>query len=217
MVTKQQRRLLLVSELVTNGRPNLAWLYLFLDASGVQIGTTLLAPHYREIHVLTGSKATAAGFVSRLAALCKKPGTKAVDVILQLHGSETRLWFHGSNQSIKVAELAAQVAAKNLGHRLRLFYSLACVAAAHAPLWVEAGFATASGARGTNCNSATDYPGQLTAWAAGMKYGACVKVGNAQPGRGIADAAGTEMGFSDADSFKVIAGNKNLTITSPAD
>ena len=210
-VSKSQRRLLIISELPTFGRNDLKWLYQFLDASGVAIGLSMLGPHYKEVKVLKGNNATKSKFIGALKTLCTKPGTKAVDVIIQLHGAKDKLWFRDGKVSL--SRLASDIAAKKLKHRLRLLYSLACYGYSHTDDWLDAGFRTASGARKVNCNSATDYPAQLLHWAAGKSYGYCVKKGNSQPGRSIADGAAKTIGFSDADSRKQIRGKTGLKIS----
>ncbi|HMS18017.1 MAG TPA: hypothetical protein PKA37_14330 [Planctomycetota bacterium] len=216
MVTKNQRRLLVISELVTNGRPEYAPLYSFLDQNGTKLAKSMLSDHYAEIKVLTGAQVTPVNCVKKLEALCKKPGTKAVDMIIQVHGSWVSLWFYGNHHKT-IVSFCGMIAARNLRKKLRLCYSLACYGADHNHSWLKAGFTTASGARGVNCNSATDFPAQLFAWGHGEKYDDCVKSGNSEPGLSIADFAGNKMGFGSADSYKLIQGNELLTISSEAD
>ena len=192
------------------GRRNLKWLYSFLDASGVAVGISTLAPFYKEVRALTGANATKEKFVSTLCSMSRKPGTKAVDVIVNLHGAKDRLWFRDG--SVKTDKLADEIRAENLKNRLRLVYSVACYGYSHTDDWIKAGFRTASGARRVNASSATDYPAQLISWVGGKAYRDCVKAGNSQPGRGIADQAAKVMGFSDADSYKRIRGNGDLKI-----
>ena len=106
-VKRNERRVLIVSELPTFGKKNLKWLYSFLDASGVAIGVSTLAPFYKEVRALTGAKATKAKFVSTLCSMSRKPGTKAVDVIVNLHGAKDRLWFRDG--SVKTEKLAEEI------------------------------------------------------------------------------------------------------------
>ena len=210
-VTKSERRLLIVSELPTFGRANLKWLYSFLDVSGIALGVATLGPHYAEVKTLSGTDATKSKFISTLCSLCRKSGTKAVDVIVQLHGASGKLWFQDG--SIETARLADEIEAEDLRSRLRLLYSLACYGYTHTSDWIRAGFRTASGARKVNASSATDYPAQLLYWVAGKTYKDCVAAGNAQPGLGIADRAAKAMKFTDADSYKLIQGEGNLRIS----
>ncbi len=216
--SKNQRRLLIISELQTSGRTDLKWLYQFLDASGPTLGLNYLQGMYKEVTVLTGKKATKSNFINTLCSLSEKPGTKAVDVILQLHGGENELTFYDGDKGdkVKTNELAMQIKSKQLNNKLRLLYSMACHGYKHTDDFIDAGFRTVSGACGVNANSATDYPAQLAAWASGKQYTDCVTLGNAEPGRSIADNIAKTMGFSKANSFKKIRGYKKLTINSNA-
>ena len=213
-ISKDQRRLLIVSNLTDFGRSNLRWLYKFIDTGSVSLAQAILGHFYKQVSVLEGEKATANAFVHRLTRMAKAPGAKAVDVLLHLHGGQGQLWF--AEGAVTTSSLAARIRKKNIDHRLRLLYSTACYGATHAQDFVDAGFSTASGAQQTNANAAHDYPIQLGTWALNRPYRAVVRAGNRKMFRDLYDGTAKVMGFTDVNSYKIIRGDKDITIRSNA-
>jgi hypothetical protein len=137
---------------------------------------------------------------------------RAIDVIVNLHGAKNQLFFEDGG--VSTASLKNDFLALNLGHKLRLLYSTACYGRSHADDFVGSGFNAASGAVGVNANSATEYPTVLTMWAASAKFRDALAEGENILTRKAADDLAKMMGFSDANSDKVIYGNGTITIDS---
>lgn len=210
-ITKSNRALLVVCNTVDGGSPKLNWLYQFLDASGLGLAEQILVPHYGTYKKLTGSQATRSAFIDTIQALGMRSSIKAIDVILILHGNkESLLFFDGV---MGTSTLRQQIAALNLGHKLRMLYSTACYGATHADDFVNVGFDVACGAVGVNANSAFEYPTVLTMWATGSKFRDAIAVGENILTRAPADELAKRMGFPDANSDKVVVGNGAVTIS----
>jgi hypothetical protein len=191
------------------------WLYRWLDDNAITIGKAIVAPHYRTVSLLKGNAVTRDAFVTRVRVLAKGVGTQALDVFLNLHGERDALRF--ADGRAKLNDLGDELAALDLGHRLRLLYSTCCWGARHAPHFVAAGFKTASGARGINANGPYDLPVQLTRWTSGATYAAAVRSANHAGMMEIHDRLARLAGFKNVDSFKEVHGTKSLRITSRAD
>jgi hypothetical protein len=213
-VTREQRRLLIVSDVSVDVK-KWKWLYRWLDDNCIRLGKQMARRRYRSVSTLKAGEVSREALVTRMRYLSKTVGTQALDVFLNMHGRRDALKF--VDGWIKVESVAEELAELNLGHRFRLLYSMACYGADHAPLWVEAGFKTASGAVGVNANGTYDYPVQIAKWRDGRTYESAVRAGNNGFMRTIHDEAAELAGFDDVDSEKVIVGVKSLTITSPAD
>ena len=213
-VVKSQRELLLVINLVDQGQDKWRWLYQWLDANAEAYTLATLTQFYNRISVLKGPAATCQVFIQELTEMASQPHVKALDVFLHLHGGKRKLWFEDG--VIGTDTLRDQIKVKSLGHRLRLLYSVACYGETHAQDFVDAGFRTASGARGVNANSTHDYPTQLALWSSGSYYKTAVQQGNNPPLRLMHDNAARLAGFPDADSEKFIRGKMYTRITSEA-
>lgn len=213
-VERQNRKLLVVSNLTTFGDPKLAWLYQFLDLSSVSLAQTAMLPHYERIYALVGSNATASKFVSNAGAISRAADTRALDVFVHLHGSPGTLWFAGGAKS--TASLRNELKAQNLKDRLRLLYSTACYGATHAQHFVEAGFNAASGAQGVNANSPYEYPTIMARLGLGDTFATAIAAGNNQGFREFHDNLARMQGFNDVNSFKIIKGSGSVRLSSSA-
>jgi hypothetical protein len=211
-VNKNSRGLLVVNSLVTQGSQNWQWLYQFIEASGLTLADTILAPHYGTYKKLSNAQATKTAFVSTIQALGAVPSLQTIDVILNLHGAPNALYFVDGRMSLD--SLRNTLAALNLKHKLRLLYSTASYGRSHADDFVAAGFTSANGAIGVNANSATEYPSVLTLWAAGIQFKDAIAAGENIVTRAPADATAKLMGFHEANSDKVIYGDSTITINS---
>jgi hypothetical protein len=214
-VSKEERALLVVTNLATGGVLNFQKLYEWFDTNAIKVAKGLLEPKYRLVETLTDADVTSANFIDRLKSLAADPQTKAVDVILVLHALPDILVFDDGR--IPIEDLRDQIKAEGLKHRLRLLYSTACFGASHAPHFVEAGFRVASGAIGSNTNGPYDYPTQLYNWGKGETYRLAVSRGSNWIFMAIHDEIAEALGFDDVDSTKEIAGRVLTRITSPAD
>ena len=213
-VKRKQRVLLVVANLTTHGREDLAWVYKWLDANSLNVATFLLGALYRRVYTLTGDEVTVDNFVGQLERLAANPKTKAIDVLINLHGWKGKLWF--VEGPIKVKRLADLIAEVHVEHKLRLLYSTACYGASHALDFVRAGFRVASGAVGVNANGAHDYPTQLLYWAMGATYKSALAAGNNKLITSVYDKLARKFDFEDVNSKKIAVGRKKTKITSNA-
>jgi hypothetical protein len=209
-ISKNERALLVVSNMVTYGRKDLKWLYQFIEFSGAALADMILRPRYQTYCKLVGAAATKSAFVEAIAALGAEDCVKAIDVILMLHGFEGVLCFaDGESDSVV---LAHEISSLNLKNKLRMLYSTTCYGKSHAVDFVAAGFQTACGSIATNANAATEYPTVLTMWAAGSTIKNAVAAGDLLLTRQPQDLSAKAMGFDDANSTKEIIGDGNITI-----
>jgi hypothetical protein len=111
-ITKSQRVLLIVNELVTNAE-KFKNLYAFIESSGVAVPKKLLGSQYRSISVLRGSSVTPEGVARRLGQLARTPGVKAVDLFFQLHGVLKRVKYLGDGD----ADVTCSVEPRRTDHR----------------------------------------------------------------------------------------------------
>lgn len=158
--------------------------------------------------------ATYQAFLDQIQNVASQSHVESLDVILHLHGGVRKLWF--ADGSVGTKKIRDDIKGKNLRNRLRLLYSVACYGETHAQDFVDAGFRTASGARGVNANSTHDYPTQLAVWSSNSYYKTAVSQGNFLPLRQMHDATARAFGFPDANSEKFIKGKKYTRITSAA-
>lgn len=208
-VTRDERALVVITHLAGSGPGDWAWLYRFLDAAGVLLAERIMGPVYRRLTTLTGDQATKQGFLDALSTLGTDGSIRAIDVILNLHGSSESLAFRDG--AVSTATLKDNLRALNLGPKLRMAYSTACFGASHANELVEAGFNAAVGAVGINANSATEYPTVLTLWAAGASLADAVAAGELPATRIPADQAAATR-FAGVNSDKTITGDASISI-----
>jgi hypothetical protein len=226
-VKKDRRALVVVSSLVTEGQWN--WLYEYIDKFGVKVAQEQLGPHYARCEILKGSNATKEKFITTLQNLGAEPGLEVIDLIAILHGGKTSLSFEGS--SFEVSDLTKEITTLENMHKLRMLYSLACYGANHAQAFVDAGFKVAVGARGVNANAADEYPDVLRLWSPpeppphpdwfpeppelpASSIGRAIELGSDLEARLRWDNSAKLLGFPDADSEKVIVGDRDITIAS---
>ena len=68
----------------------------------------------------------------------------------------------------------------------------------------------------TNANAAHDYATQLGTRALNLPYRYVVRAGNKKMFRDLYEGTAKKMGFTDVNSYKIIAGDKDITIRSSA-
>ncbi len=211
-ISKEERALIVVSNMTTHGRSDLRWLYRFLEISGTALTDLILRPRYKTYRKLTKREATHQAFVQAIAEAGAKDSVKAIDVILMLHGLEDEMSFEDG--AISSLLLAHEIAALNISKKLRMLYSTTCYGKSHAIDFVAAGFTTACGSLATNANAATEFPTVLTMWAAGSRLQNAIATGGNSLTRIPQDRAAAAVGFADANSTKEIIGNAAITIRS---
>lgn len=214
VVDRSQRALVVVNNTVAGGRPELRDLYRFIEAAGDAVAHALCGPVYADVRSLNGSDATLAAVVDMLRSLAARPALRAIDLILNMHGAEGILYFHGAQGGVAVDQVRQQLqAVGGLSAKLRLLYDTSCYGASHAAAMRQAGFDTAIGGRAVVANSATEYPAFLAAWAAGSPVGPAIELANAPPLREPMDRYATEqLHFTGVDSRKQVSGRADLTI-----
>lgn len=199
-----------MTSVVHGGRENLKWLYEFAETSGELLARNILADRYRKFVVLRDEEATRSRFVAEIQGIAAEPSTRAIDVIMMVHGLPGKLCF--TDGDAETADLAEELVAVGAAPVLRMFYSTACFGATHAEDLLRAGFDMACGAVGENCNAATEFPTVLTLWGWGYAFKDAIAAGETIITRAPADLAAKLMGFKDANSDKKVFGDGSLTI-----
>ena len=211
-LSKNQRALLVISNLVTHGRSDLQWLYRFIEQSGATLAETILGPRYQTYRQLVSEQATLKAFIDTVGLLVSDDSIQAIDLILNLHADEKVLCFEEGE--VLTERIGKALLDLNRQDKLRIVYSTCCYGKSHAEDFIAGGFKAASGAVATNANAATEYPTVLTLWAAGSKFKDAIAAGSYFLTRIPQDGVAKAMGFGDADSSKIIIGDGNLTIKS---
>jgi len=213
-LSKPDRALVVVNSLAAVGDSKFRWLYEFCEASGVAVAEIVLKPQYAKYRKLTAPDATKGAFLDALKAFGSDATVKAIDVLLMLHGERERLHF--DRGAVGTGQLRQELAALDLGRKLRMLYSTCCYGDSHSDDFVAGGFSAAVGSIAVNANSATEYPTVLTLWASGSTLKDAVAVGEHPSTRIPQDEIAKVMGFREANSDKTIRGNGRITIASDA-
>lgn len=217
MISKDQRALILVSQL-TNGIPaDQQWLYRFIEAAGRNVAEITLKDDYARYITLFDDAATTDNLVTALTQVGTQNDILAIDLLVLLHGSKDNLEFH--NGSWFTPSMANRLQGLGLSSKLRLIYSTACYGASHNDDFLQAGFKTAIGALGVNSNSAFEFPLLLNLWALGKNVKESLKLGDKPATRKLADEAAKFFGrasnlpwVKEVNSHKLLSGNAELTI-----
>jgi hypothetical protein len=219
MISREQRALLLVSQLTQGIPENQQWLYRFIEAAGRSVSEITLKDDYApdQYRALLDDMATSDNLLATLAELGARSDILAIDLLVLLHGSPDRLEFQ--DRSWFAPDMAAELAGLGISPKLRLIYSTACYGATHNDDFLQAGFKTAIGALKVNTNSAFELPMLLNLWALGKNIKDALRLGDKPATRKLADEAAKAFGrASDApwvkevNSQKLLSGNAALTI-----
>ncbi|NRA66830.1 MAG: hypothetical protein HRU19_20245 [Pseudobacteriovorax sp.] len=213
-ISKNGRQLVVITNLDNHPGGKWSWLYQFLDSATVSLSKKALGPVYKNITVLYKGNATSGKFTNALQNLAKSNNVKAIDTIFHLHGNPNRAAFANGNKTI--ASIRAVLEPSQGMEKLRLMYNLACYGATHRQEFIRSGFRTAVGARKVNTSSGSEFPLFLAAWVAQKPINSVFNNHNGSITMNMSDAAAMNMGFPDADSWKVISGTRNLIIRSNA-
>jgi hypothetical protein len=219
MITREQRALIVVSQL-TNGIPaGQQWLYRFIEAAGRSVAEITLKDDYApdQYRALLDETATSDNLLATLAELGARPEIQAIDLLVLLHGWKDNLEFQDG--SWYTPSMASTLGGLGLASKLRLVYSTACYGASHNDDFLQAGFKAAIGALGVNSNSAFELPMLLNLWALGKTVKEALKLGDKPATRKLADEAAKAYGrlgnlswVNDVNSQKLLSGNALLTI-----
>jgi hypothetical protein len=220
-IDKQDRVLVVVSELQTHGPQNLRQLYGAIEELTQVSTSVILGDDYREVYMLRGVNATVANFKSRIQSLSKNPSVKAIDVIFSLHGASNRVYFRegGVDMSALLTQMTstsasmttAQVA--TMKRKLRMIYNLSCFGQSHNNEFRSMGFDVSVGSVGVNANSEAEYASVLTQWSFNWKFIDTFNATNNDVALAITDQPVRAAGIP-ANSKKMFAGLTSLTISS---
>jgi hypothetical protein len=219
MNEKEQRALIVVSQLTQGIPENQQWLYRFIEAAGRSVAEITLKDDYApdQYRALLDEMATTDNLVSTLAEVGARDDIQAIDLLILLHGSPDRLEFH--NGSWFTPSMAATLGGLGISPKLRLVYSTACYGATHNDDFIQAGFKTAIGALKVNTNSAFELPMLLNLWALGKNVKDALRLGDKPATRNLADASAKAFGrlsnlpwVKEVNSRKLLSGNAELTI-----
>ncbi len=222
-VTKNDRVLVVVSELQEHGPQNLRTLYVALEEL-TQVQTNLiLGDDYKQIIYLRSNQATLANFASTLRSLAMRQDVVAIDVIMSLHGSDGRLYFREGR--VNVSAMTAAVTAgstplerlvvRRMKAKLRTIYNLSCFGRSHNVAFRDMGFDITVGSNGINANSEIEYVTVLTSWSFGVPFMASFRATNSDAAIALADAPVQIVGIN-ADSKKYFRGDSLVKINSDA-
>lgn len=220
-IDKQDRVLIVVSELQTHGPQNMRGLYNAIEHLTNDVTAGILGDDYRQIIYLKGVNATAARFKSTLQAQSKLASVKAIDVIFSLHGATNTVYFREG--AVSMSSLLTQMTATSanmtagqiatMKRKLRMVYNLSCFGQSHNNEFRSMGFDVSVGSVGINANSEVEFAPVLTQWSFGWEFQDTFNVSNNDAALAIADGA-VRIGGMPANSRKVFAGRTSVTISS---
>src|SRR5687767_7947499 len=128
-ISRNERALLVLRDIVTGSRPELRPLYDFAQNASAAIDNAL-GLSYGTIIKLSGSQATEANFIDRISDLGADNDIKAIDVIVILHGRSNHLYFHTGAKTM--GRIKYRLSCLKVRRKLRMLYSTACYGASHA-------------------------------------------------------------------------------------
>ncbi len=210
-VDRDARDAVVVINLVAPAPPQQQHFYQIVETFTVSESSSKLPAGYHEVAILTDEKATLTGLESTLARMAAREQTRAIDLYVHLHGGPGVLVF--DDGTMASADIAKRfITAGRYQNKLRAVYSAACYGKTQAPDWLTAGFRVAGGAIGVNADSAYDLPVFISNWFAGVSFADTETKANDPNWIKFYDGIATNMGFSDANSFKAVDGDGTLTI-----
>ncbi|MGE3609573.1 MAG: hypothetical protein AB7I27_08305 [Bacteriovoracaceae bacterium] len=227
-VTKNERVLVVVSELDSRGMQELRPLYQALEQLTQFTVQGILGNSYSRIEVVANRDATYAEFKRALKEIAREPGIRAIDVILSLHGLPGRLSF--DDMTWNTSEMENRFYIGNtpqdrvdrilLRRKLRMMYNLSCYGSSHRENFIGMGFKAVNGSIGVNANSEVEFVPALTAWAAGAGFKDAFNGSNSPLFIAAADAPVRLAGqlannaLKETNSMKVFSGDVSMKINS---
>lgn len=175
-VNKHARVLVVVSELDSNGSPELAPLYGALETLTQITTQTLLGSEYKEIYFLKNRLATVTAYGNLVRRLADDPTIRAIDTIMSVHGSPGALSFSDGVRNMASLERAVYPAGTSASleaavrRKLRMMYNLSCFGRSHNATFRAMGYDIVAGSEGVNANSAIEFAPVLTNWKLGGKF-----------------------------------------------
>lgn len=177
-VEKNERALVVISELDTNGLPEFEPLYTLLEYLTKVTVEKMLKDSYQEIYFLNNEQATVGNFKQTLSVLTGRDEIKAVDVILSLHGNPDRLYFKdrswGMNQLeaeiLRAKSPAEENQIKTMKKKLRIMYNLSCYGSTHNKAFYNMGFDVSTGSVKVNANAEAEFMPFVSSWRKGRTF-----------------------------------------------
>jgi hypothetical protein len=177
-VNRDERVLLVISELDSDGIPELKPLYTALEQLTEVKVSNILGNEYKEIFFLLNDDATFEKFRNKVRELADDTEIKAIDVIVSLHGLPGGLAFADRtlslsrmeeifNQASSAEELALVEKSKR---KLRMLYNLACYGETHRSSFLNMGFDVVNGSVDINANAGMEFVPALEAWKKGVSF-----------------------------------------------
>jgi hypothetical protein len=208
--------------LLTPGRPREQALYRSIEWGAERIPRRYLRQTYGARMLIRGPHATLDALVDALASATAVRGVRAVDLLMNPHGTTRMLWFvDGAVAADEVARRLRTRLGPQQRRRLRAVFSTACYGMSHTNAWLSAGFCVATGARGIYADGLTSLPRATKAWAAGATVEAAVAAANDASQRPRQDAVaaryyraiGRVEDAAAVDSERVVDGARTMTVT----
>lgn len=215
-IKREERVLLIINCLAEHGDKRFKQLYEFIETAGVDLAMRYLKGHYRQISVLKEKEVTLSAFLSSLQELSADERNLAVDVFFQLHGLKRRVRFY--DYWVSIFTLGREIRRVVARDCLRLLYNTSCYGDSHSDAFLKAGFRVSIGSMGINTNGATEYPLFCRLWPVSAyrrrRPLTVIKIMRRADRvllRSIQDRI-AGLYFKDADSKKIIRGDKNMHI-----
>jgi hypothetical protein len=229
-VGRNQRVLVVLSELDSTGAPELEPLYHALEDLTEHFIGALLQDKYRSIYTLKDRSATLANFKRTVYEQANRSEILAIDVIMSVHGAPNAFALSDGlhtkdefrDEMLATSNRREQINKIFVKKKLRALYNLACYGGKHMEIMRDIGFSVVNGAKGVNANSELELVPALTAWGNGVGFRDSFVASNNPISLAISDVALREVGkhannmLKDIDSEKVFSGFVNKTINSPA-
>jgi hypothetical protein len=229
-IAKQNRVLVIVSELDTRGARELAPLYGALEQLTQLSVHGILGSAYDRIEVLANRDATFANYKNKLKELARDTRVLAIDVIMSLHGRPGELAFDDQTWNTSTMETrflmaptnADQIAVTNMKRKLRMLYNLSCFGSSHRQNFINMGFDVVNGSINVNANSEVEFVPALIAWRNGIGFRDSFTASNNDPALFAADEPIRVMGrlqnnsLKNTNSKKLFSGGVAMKINSNA-
>ncbi len=222
-LTADQRALVQVVSLANAGSASERAFYRYVERGAQRMAARYLRDTYRSREVLHGPDASLDRLVAALHTAATTPGVRAVDLLVNPHGTSRRLWFvDGPVDAIVVADQIRARLDSSARRRLRVVFSTACYGMSHSDAWLRSGFCVSVGARGIYADGLTSLPTLLRSWAAGQTVEQTVGAANAARLRRRQDAVaaryyravGRTQEAAAVDSERLVDGARTMVVTS---
>lgn len=216
-----QRAMIIISDLDTHGRDQLAPIYRIIEKNAVSQAKKHLANQYRYFVILDGKNATLENYKNILFTLSHKKEILAIDTIVGLHGNPDKLYFFEKSYATNVIsteilnnETHAQSEIALLKSKLRMFYNLSCYGKSMNDDFFELGYKISIGSIAVNANAEIEYAYVLKKFALGETIEESFAHPNSDRMINLADKPVRLLGgfLKDTNSKKEFLGDKKLTI-----